>query len=569
MKKNIFPFSNGAVASSLMLALLSPLAGAAGLNEITVYSALGQPLRAEIQVNATPKEISGMVARLASPEVFANHGMNYAISLRQLRFSVEKRGKGGAVIKVTSDGPINDPIVSFMVDLSWPDGRLTKGYNFFLDPIDVGRGAQVSTIPDNAGRYGRTTDVQVSDQVQSGAQQEASIARRGGRSVSTPSAKPDAKAESKAEDGGVGHIVRRGETIHSIARKNLSSGVTLEQMAVALYRHNVVAFEGGEAGHLPVGAILRVPSAEEARAISPDEAREIYRSTFPAEQGKKPVAPKRAEAGTRQPRSTPAPGAGAQQRPAKTAEERKREREIQAREREIQRNEKRAEELERKKKQLEERDRKIAEEQERLTKRQEQELLKKQQEQERLTKQQEQEAATKARTAADTKAAEDAKAAEEARKLEEEEKRLAEERRILEEKVRLAEEEAQKAAAEAGKVEEGAGAGQAPGVPELPGGEGVSEESSSGSPPVPPPVGGTPQPQEVTPQAPSSPALDADAEEEESDMAIWLGGGALLLALLGGGWFLMRRRDSYEDSSMSSMPTQRPASDLSGFSDDG
>ncbi|HNC21149.1 hypothetical protein, partial [Accumulibacter sp.] len=64
-----------AVASSLALAAFPLASEAAGLGKITVFSALGQPLRAEMEVFATREELSGMKAQLASQEAFKQAGV--------------------------------------------------------------------------------------------------------------------------------------------------------------------------------------------------------------------------------------------------------------------------------------------------------------------------------------------------------------------------------------------------------------------------------------------------------------------------------------------------------------
>ena len=68
-----------AVASSLALCAAPMAANAAGLGKIVVFSALGQPLRAEIEVTATREELSGMRAQLASREAFKQAGLDYVL----------------------------------------------------------------------------------------------------------------------------------------------------------------------------------------------------------------------------------------------------------------------------------------------------------------------------------------------------------------------------------------------------------------------------------------------------------------------------------------------------------
>jgi pilus assembly protein FimV len=67
---------------------------AAGLGKITVLSALGQPLHAEIDVSAAREELVSMSARLASPEAFKQVGIEYAPGVSGIRFLVDKRKDG-------------------------------------------------------------------------------------------------------------------------------------------------------------------------------------------------------------------------------------------------------------------------------------------------------------------------------------------------------------------------------------------------------------------------------------------------------------------------------------------
>ena len=65
-------------------------------------SGLGQPLRAEIEINATRTELAGMSARLAPQKAFREAGIDYATALYDLRFAIDKRANGSAVLKITS-----------------------------------------------------------------------------------------------------------------------------------------------------------------------------------------------------------------------------------------------------------------------------------------------------------------------------------------------------------------------------------------------------------------------------------------------------------------------------------
>ena len=106
-----------ALAVASCMSLTPWVAEAAGLGKLTVLSGLGQPLRAELEIGATKDELAGMAARLAPQDAFRQAGVDFASILLDLRFSVEKRPNGQAVVKVTSHKPINEPFLDFLVEV--------------------------------------------------------------------------------------------------------------------------------------------------------------------------------------------------------------------------------------------------------------------------------------------------------------------------------------------------------------------------------------------------------------------------------------------------------------------
>ncbi|MCK0508933.1 type IV pilus assembly protein FimV [Aromatoleum anaerobium] len=59
--------------ASLVAAAIATLPSgshAAGLGPINVFSAIGQPLRAEVELKATSQEMQSLTARIASAEAF-------------------------------------------------------------------------------------------------------------------------------------------------------------------------------------------------------------------------------------------------------------------------------------------------------------------------------------------------------------------------------------------------------------------------------------------------------------------------------------------------------------------
>ncbi|MFL6534799.1 MAG: FimV family protein, partial [Pseudomonas sp.] len=110
------------------------LASALGLGEITLHSALNQPLRADIAlVDAAGLSEGDLSASLASPDDFSRAGVERIFFLNNLRFTPVLRG-GRSFIRVTSSKPVEEPFLNFLVQLNQPNGRLLREYTVLIDP---------------------------------------------------------------------------------------------------------------------------------------------------------------------------------------------------------------------------------------------------------------------------------------------------------------------------------------------------------------------------------------------------------------------------------------------------
>ena len=101
------------------------LSHAVGLGGINVVSALGQPLKAEIElVDVSKSDKTALTAHLASPDAYKGAGIEYPYGLTY-RFQIESRANGAPYLKLSSNKEINDPFVSLLVELSWSSGSRT------------------------------------------------------------------------------------------------------------------------------------------------------------------------------------------------------------------------------------------------------------------------------------------------------------------------------------------------------------------------------------------------------------------------------------------------------------
>ncbi|MFP6799705.1 MAG: FimV/HubP family polar landmark protein [Pseudomonas sp.] len=115
-------------------ALYSGLVPALGLGEITLHSALSQPLDAEIELfDVGDLTDADMRVRLAPAEVFSRSGVDRLYFFSDLRFTPLLRG-GKSVIRVVSTQPVREPYLNFIVEVVRPNGQLYREYTVLLDP---------------------------------------------------------------------------------------------------------------------------------------------------------------------------------------------------------------------------------------------------------------------------------------------------------------------------------------------------------------------------------------------------------------------------------------------------
>jgi pilus assembly protein FimV len=241
-----------------LLAFASFAANAAGLGELHVLSALGQPLRAEIAIVALKSgEQDSLSVRLASSEAFRQAGIEFNPALTGAKMSVQRRD-GKPVVSITTREPVNEPFIEMLVELVWAGGRLVREYTLLLDPPTY-------IPPPPAGAVMGPTPPAVAAPTQPAAPAtEAAPA--------APAA-PSAEA-APAVPAGVDYEVAKGDTLAKIAREHMHTGVTFNQMMVAIYRANQDAFIRDNLNLVRSGRILRIPDRDAVAAVGEEDARD-------------------------------------------------------------------------------------------------------------------------------------------------------------------------------------------------------------------------------------------------------------------------------------------------------
>lgn len=260
---------NLVLAIAAVSALTSEAAYAVGLGEVTLKSALNQPLVAEIELldakSLAPGEV---VPVLASVEDFNRAGVDRQYFLTDLKFTPVMRPDGKSVIQVSSSKPVREPYLNFLVEVIWPSGRLLREYTLLLDPPLYSPEAAAAVAP------------------------QLPVAAPVARPASTPrvTSAPVSKATASASapvtsQGGTEYKTTANDTLWEIAERNRQGG-TVHQTMLAIQDLNSGAFIDGNINRMKSGQVLRLPSSEQIASRSQSEAiQEVSRQNTSWRQG--------------------------------------------------------------------------------------------------------------------------------------------------------------------------------------------------------------------------------------------------------------------------------------------
>lgn len=243
---------------------LSSASWALGLGEITVESYLNQPLRATITlINPPTENLNTLSVGLASAADYDLVGLDRATLSVPLAFEVVDSARG-PVVRVSSERPVQEPVMRMLVEVVWANGRVLREYTVFLDPPTVSSAAPAP----------RTERPISQAPVEAPATTTAPAVDTG--PATAPAAAPGTPASpaisQRIEDGEYGPV-RGGETLWGIASEwSRGTGHTVNQVMLAIQQANPDAFNRGNINSLKRGAILRLPSEDAIRSISARDA---------------------------------------------------------------------------------------------------------------------------------------------------------------------------------------------------------------------------------------------------------------------------------------------------------
>jgi pilus assembly protein FimV len=263
-----------AIAAAALMGLWGTNAMALSLGRINVQSALGEPLRAEIDIpDINAEEAATLKTSIAAPEAFKLAGMDYNAAMPGLKATLQRLSDGRAVIRLTGDRAINDPFLDLILVANWSTGRIVRDYTLLFDPPSLRKAAPAAP-----------TQAQIPAQPLAPAAPAPVVQQP--RTVATPpppapvsATKTPSKEPTQAQpintDASKQVLVKAGDTAGRIAAAVKPASVSLDQMLVALLRSNPDAFLGENVNRVKAGAIIDIPTAEQAAATPSGQASQM------------------------------------------------------------------------------------------------------------------------------------------------------------------------------------------------------------------------------------------------------------------------------------------------------
>ena len=242
-------------AGFTLTALASSHGWALGLGDLTLNSYLNEPLSAQVRLlEAEGLDENDVHVGLAPESEFARLGVNRDFYLTKIVFEIQA-GEGGKTVLMSTDTPLREPYLDFIIEARWPDGRLLREYTVLVDlpprPQPVAEPASATS-----------------------SQRAATGDAEGAGGAATETREYDRAVADRPAPGGR-YLVTNTDTLWRIASNAAAPGVSVEQTMLEIVAANPAAFQGGNINGLKSGYVLQLPGEGDVRLALSDALEEV------------------------------------------------------------------------------------------------------------------------------------------------------------------------------------------------------------------------------------------------------------------------------------------------------
>ena len=277
-------YRNSLIASGLFLA---GQALALQINQPVLLSRFGEPLKLQFLVSdVSQAEEQSLKINLADVLVYQSTQIKRVAGLDGIKFEVNKQSDGTYQVMATGNQPIAEEHADLIIDFDWASGRryINIGLNFQSPPAST-------SAPPAAPAAENKTEQAVSAPVTSPAPSTESAPASPAPSAEQAPTSPAPNAEQPAApakapaaiaepDSAVGKSsasqvqVQKGDTAAKLLQGLATREISLDQLLLAMLHHNPDAFVASNVNRLKAGALVTLPTAEEASSYDRKQSKE-------------------------------------------------------------------------------------------------------------------------------------------------------------------------------------------------------------------------------------------------------------------------------------------------------
>ncbi len=241
-------------AGFTLTALASSHGWTLGLGDLTLNSYLNEPLSAQVQLlEAEALDENDVHVGLASESEFARLGVNRDFYLTKIVFEIQA-GEDGKTVLMSTDTPLREPYLDFIIEARWPDGRLLREYTVLVD------------LPPRPQPVAEPASATPS--------QQATAGNAEGAGGETKAREYDRAVADRPAPGGR-YLVTNTDTLWRIASDAAAPGVSVEQTMLEIVAANPAAFQGGNINGLKSGYVLQLPGEGDVQLALSDALEEV------------------------------------------------------------------------------------------------------------------------------------------------------------------------------------------------------------------------------------------------------------------------------------------------------
>ena len=251
-----------------------------------LYSRQGEALKLSFlitEVSAVEEE--GLKVALAATKVYQSTQIAKVDGLDDIKFEINKQADGTFKVLMTGNQPMPQAHADLIIDLEWASGRryINLGVDFEESatksaPAPDEKPQTAQPVPEPAPPTAPAEKTIAEPVKTEPSQDKPAPAPEASTSAQTPAATPAETASPASPEASANSIeVKKGDTASKLLLAHPVQGVSLDQLLLAMLHMNPSAFVNDNVNRLAAGALITMPTADEAGTYDPKQARESIR----------------------------------------------------------------------------------------------------------------------------------------------------------------------------------------------------------------------------------------------------------------------------------------------------